>query len=399
MYPNGSTGKIVNAIHNKLLKLNHNSIICFGRGENRKQKGIYKTSTEIEAKFNNLISRFTGVMYAGCYFSTKKLKKIIIKEKPDIVHLHCLNGYFVNVYNIIEFLNKQKIPTVLTLHAEFMYTGNCNHAYNCDKWQTGCGKCNNLKYQTNSIFIDNTHYSWEKMKKAFEDFNNLYVVSVSPWVMNRATLSPILKGKRHTVILNGVDTNIFTGNKQENVLQKYNLNDYNIILHVTPEFSISNNDNKGGKFIIMLAEKLKNYPNYRIVVIGKYNKKETYPENIVFIGYTKNVKELSDWYASAKYTVITSKRETFSMVLAESLCSGTPVLCFKSGGPETIGIENMSKFFEYGDINGIYKQIISIPNLSCNSEEAQSKYSLNNMCNEYIKLYTYLLNNKKNCYK
>lgn len=101
-------------------------------------------------------------MYGGCLISTDKLFRIIKKEKPDIVHLHCLNGYFINIYRLITFLKNNNYKTVLTLHAEFMYTANCGHALECDKWKTGCGKCPRLRSETKSWFIDGTAKSWKK---------------------------------------------------------------------------------------------------------------------------------------------------------------------------------------------------------------------------------------------
>ena len=105
-------------------------------------------------------------MYGGCFASTRKLISIIKREKPDVVHVHCVNGHVVNIYNIITYLKKSKIKTVLTLHAEFMHTANCGHAYECEKWKTGCGNCPRNKSVTSSWVFDNTHKSWLKMKKA-----------------------------------------------------------------------------------------------------------------------------------------------------------------------------------------------------------------------------------------
>ena len=46
-------------------------------------------------------------------------------------------------------------------------------------------------------------------KEAITSFDNLTVVSVSPWLMERAMLSPILADKKHAVVLNGLDTDVF----------------------------------------------------------------------------------------------------------------------------------------------------------------------------------------------
>ena len=159
----GSTGKIINDIHNGLLSAGIESIICYGRGKKSEVSGIYKVCGELYAKTNNLGSRITGLAYGGCDVSTKHLISIIQTEKPNVVHLHCLNGHFVNIYRLVERLNRHRLPTVLTLHAEFMHTANCSYAFDCEKWKTGCGNCPCLKEATQSLFFDRTHTSGMKM--------------------------------------------------------------------------------------------------------------------------------------------------------------------------------------------------------------------------------------------
>ena len=131
VYKKGSTGKIVYDLHTEFKNRNIESIVCYGRGQRFNEAGVYKTCGEIYSKINNLLSRVTGIMYGGCGYSTSKLFKIIQKEKPDIVHLQCINGYFVNIYRLVEWLKKNKIPTVATLHADFMFTGGCGYSIDC----------------------------------------------------------------------------------------------------------------------------------------------------------------------------------------------------------------------------------------------------------------------------
>ena len=194
VYKKGSTGKITHDLHKGLLDAGMESIVCYGRGELVNEPGVYKTCPEWYSKLNNALSRITGIMYGGCYFSTNKLISIIKKEQPDIVHLQCINGYFVNIYRLVTWLKENHIKTVLTLHAEFMYTANCGHALECERWKKGCGGCPRRKAETLSLLFDGTAASWKLMKSAFDGFeNDLTVVSVSPWLTNRAKQSPILE--------------------------------------------------------------------------------------------------------------------------------------------------------------------------------------------------------------
>ena len=389
VYNKGSTGKIMCDIHNGLLENGIESVICYGRGAGTTDKNVYKTCSELYAKLNNLLSRITGLMYGGCFFSTNKLISIIKKEKPDVVHLHCINGYFVNIYRLVSWLKKSKIKTVLTLHAEFMHTANCGHALDCDKWKTGCGSCPRLKQETKSWLFDGTHKSFVKMQRAFEDFENLTVVSVSPWLMERAEQSPILKGKKHTVVLNGLNTDIFKIYDTSELRKKHGINeDEKVVFHATPSFSDDKNHFKGGYYVLELA---KAFTNVKFLIAGPFKIEGAIPENVILLGNVNNQVELAKYYSMADLTVITSKKETFSMILAESMACGTPVAGFFAGGPETITINDYSLFAEYGNIERLKEATEKILNQSFNrkqiSAEAKEKYCKQNMLNNYLEVY------------
>ena len=138
VYDYGSTGKITKDLHNVLKSQGFESVVLYGRRQESQEKDIIKTCSEFEAKANNVLSRFTGRPYAVSPIGTHRTIAELEREKPDVVHLHCINGFFVNIYTLLDYLKKKKIPTVLTLHAEFMYTGNCGYAFDCNKWKTGC---------------------------------------------------------------------------------------------------------------------------------------------------------------------------------------------------------------------------------------------------------------------
>ncbi len=391
VYKTGSTGKIVADIHAELIKNGHESVVCYGRGEKSTEPNVYKTCGEFYGKINALRSRLTGVMYGGCRLSTNKLISIIKKERPDVVHLHCLNGNFVNIYKIVSWLKKSGIKTVLTLHAEFMHTANCGYALDCEKWKTGCGKCPRLKKETKSFFRDGTYSSWKKMKKAFDGFNNnLVVVSVSPWLMERAKQSPILADKNHTVVYNGLDSNIFKLYETNELKDKHGITDEKVIFHATPNFKNDPNHIKGGYYVLQLAEKMKN-ENVKIIVAGDYDTTIEFPKNIIMLGRVNDQVELAKYYSMADVTLLTSKKETFSMICAESLCCGTPVVGFKAGAPEQISLPDYSEFVEYGNIDKLYesvhKVLETLPIKSKISGIAKETYSKEIMAIKYTKIY------------
>jgi putative colanic acid biosynthesis glycosyltransferase len=388
VYNSGSTGKIVRDLSIGLLNYKVESIVCYGRGKKVEKYNIHKVCREWESYVYHIWSRLSGVMYGGGFYSTKKLCRIIARESPDVVHIQCINGYFVNIYKLITWLKHKHYKTVLTLHAEFMYTANCGCAFDCEKWMNGCIRCEQYKGITQSMLLNNTGYSWKKMKDAFENFNELVVVSVSPWIMKRAKKSPMLNDKRHFVVFNGLDSSIFHFNKSRKLIEKYCQDEKKIVFHATPFFTDDEGHIKGGKYVIELAEQM---PDLQFVVAGRYKDNMKLPKNILLLGKITNQFELANWYSLASITVITSKSESFSMIVAESLCCGTSVVGFQAGGPESIAIPEYSEFVKYGDIAAlkscITKVLEKIPEKEYVSGEAVKLYSLEAMTQNYISIY------------
>ena len=150
-------------------------------------------SSEFEAKIHSVLSRLTGIDFGYSPIATWKTIRTIKRFAPDIVHLHCLNGHFMNVYHLIEYLIKHKIPSVLTLHAEIMHTAGCEHAYDCTKWIKGCHDCNRIAGLITHYFRDDSKYAYQRMQRAFGGFSNLLIVGVSNWLTNRAMQSGVFK--------------------------------------------------------------------------------------------------------------------------------------------------------------------------------------------------------------
>ena len=102
---------------------------------------------------------------------------------------------------------------------------------------------------------------------------------------------------------------------------------------------------------------------------------------------------LAAYYSMADVTLLTSKKETFSMVCAESLCCGTPVIGFLAGGPETIAIPEYSQFCPYGDIEQLEKLLSDKKKYEKRiiAENAQKNYAISEMIEKYIEIYHQLI--------
>ena len=380
VYKTGSTGKIVYDLKKELEKNGHETYVCYGRGQNLREKGTIKFSYNLETLFHAFLSRIIGLMGYFSYFSTKRLINTIKKFKPDIVHIHETHSYFINYLSLIEYLKKENIKTIWTFHCEYMYTGNCGHSYECEKWKNICETCPDIKRYPRSLFFDFTHKMFLDKKKAFQSFNNLIIVTPSQWLKDRVKKS-FLKDKRIEVIHNGIDTEIFKPRDFSYLKEKYNIGEKKVILSVAPDIM---RDEKGGKWIVKLAEKCLDL-NCVFIIIGVKDLNEKFPDNVIALGRTENQIELAKYYSLADIFVICSQKETFSMTCAEAISCGTQVIGFKSGAPETVFLNSI--FVDYGDLKTLKKEIENYlqNNLTTNTE---NMYSIEKMFQGYLRLYT-----------
>ena len=119
------------------------------------------------------------------------------------------------------------------------------------------------------------------------------------------------------------------------------------------------------------------------------------PNNIKLLGAITDSSYLASLYSMADLTVLTSKKETFSMVCAESLCCGTPIVGFEAGAPEQISLPDYSRFVTHGDTQAlaqIARELLDTPmNKVKISQQAHQVYAKEKMAKQYIENYKRLL--------
>lgn len=391
VYGVGSTGKITKDIHEGLLQKGYDSVVIYGRQKKVQDTSVYKLCPEWYAKLNNLRSRIDGIMYGGAYISTMAIIRKIKKENPDVVHLQCINGYFCNIFKLLSFLKKQKIKTVLTLHAEFMYTANCGYAGECKQWIEGCAKCPKLREETLSVLFDRTKKSWKKMHDIYRDWNELCIVGCSQWIIDRASNCESLKNKKMLTLHNGIDNNrIFYPRKEAKsyIREKYSIAyDKKIILYVAPVFSKL----KGFDFIIDLIKQSSELP-FHFILAG--DTVEVEYDNVTVVGKIANQEYLSKLYSAADVFVIASRDDNYPTVCLEAISCGTPVIGFDVGGVKETIYSGMGSVVALGDIEAMKNQLIEVTNNILSEEtieRARRYHSKERMVSEYEELYNSLI--------
>lgn len=355
VYGYGSTGIIVKNLCEYYKEQGNDVYVLYGRGKATQNNDIKlkKCTFELESKFSHLLSLKTGNLYGGMYFSTKRAERYIKKIKPDLVHLHCLNGFFINIYKLLMFLKTNNFKTILTNHADFMFTANCGYALECEKWKNEeCNGCDRVREFCGKYALNNTHKYFVRLKRSLLDFKTLSVTCVSPWLTSRVKESPLYLENKIDTVLNPVciSKSQVSLNPYLDALNKKNKKRLALFICNQP-----NNVEKGLTWFYKIAEAMKD-SDFLFALIGS----DIHPSlpNIVSYGPIIN-DSIANFYKHADITLLFSMRETFSMIVAESLCCGTPVCGFRSGGPESIAIPRFSWFFDYGDVDSVKNLLLS----------------------------------------
>ena len=384
--PNGSTGSIMMNIHRELLNQGHESYVVWGRGRNAENDHEIYMNDKLGVYLHVLYSRLTGKHGFASKRATRKLLKKLDEIKPDIIHLHNIHGYYINIELLFNYLKKNNIKVIWTLHDCWSFTGQCPHfeRIKCEKWKNGCYKCPLIKTYPKS-FIDNSKWNYNKKKELFTGLD-LKIVTPSYWLAKLVKIS-FLKDYEVEVINNGIDTNIFKPTPS-NFREKYNLQDKIIILGVSSVWT----EAKGYYDFIELSNLLDD--NYKIVLVGLNEKQlKEIPSNILGLPRTNGPKELAEIYTAADVFFNASLEESFGLTTIEALSCKTNAIVYNSTAlPEIIDGTN-GYIIDSNNIYEVYDKIKNCINKE-KSNATVSKYKLNLMINNYIKSYKIL--NAKN---
>ena len=328
----GSTGRIVENLGNLCIKNGWSSYIACRDFENS-NSNIIKIGNKKDKYIHFLQSRLIDNHGFASVTATKKLIKKIIKIDPDVIHLHNLHGYYLNISILFNYLRTTNKSIFWTLYDCWSFTGHCTYydLVKCNKWQTECNNCDNKYEYPKSIFLDRSRQNFIKKKNIFADIKNLKIIVNSKWLKGEVKKS-FLSGYQISVIYNGINLDDFKPMLTFDRLRELKLEKKFVILGLTSEWS----KRKGLIDFIKLSYQLKD--DEIIVLDGlTITQKNKLPKNIIALERAKSIKELNILYSMADVFVNTTKEDNFPTTNLEALACGTPVITYDSGGsPEAV---------------------------------------------------------------
>ena len=386
----GSTGRIAEEIGQTAIGNGYETYFAYGRIARESKCNVIKIGNSLNVKFHGVESLLFDNHGFSSRIATKRFIRRIAEIKPDIINIHKIHGYYINVKILFEYLSKINIPVVWTFHDCWPFTGHCSHfmRFNCNKWKTGCFSCPNRGGYPKSMFLDNSKNNYKRKKNLFTKINEMTIVSPSNWLSDFVKESFLMQ-KHILTINNGTDLNVFKP-INNNLKSKLGLKNEKIIIGVASVWTQA----KGLHDFIKLNELLSE--EYKIILVGLNKKqKESLPANIIGIERTESVHELAELYSIADVFVNPTYSDNFPTTNIEALACGTPVITYKTGGsPEAVD-EKTGVVVEQGNINQLKEAIELIAknkgeySENCR-ERAVNLYNKQDRFNDYIKLFNSL---------
>ena len=292
-----------------------------------------------------------------------KLKKIIEKEKFQIIHTHTPMGSVVTRLAAKNARKKYKTKVIYTAHGFHFFEGapliNWIVFYPIEKYLS--------KYTDCLITINEEDYNLAKTK-----FN--------------AKKVELVNGV-------GVDENKFdfqmSDEEKHKLRRSLGLNDDDFVIIYVAELSKRKNQGMLIKAVKELTDEGKD--NIKVILPGIDSRKGYYQEmtkkleieqNIKFLGYRKDIPKLlkiSNLYVS------TAKQEGLPVNLVEAMFSGLPIIATDCRGNRDVA----EKLVNIDNINELYESIKKYINDEEKyiSSEITNKYKLKNIIKEMVKIY------------
>lgn len=375
----GSVGKIARNLSESLVANGHECIVCYARGKEYSSDSSFRFGSKQSIYWHVLNARLFDSDGFHSKGATKDLIKYLESLNPDIIHIHCLHGYYLNYQMLFKYFKDSKKKVVWTMHDCWAYTGHCAFYdfVECSKWKVNCEQCPQKGSYPKSLLLDCSKRNFETKKDAFTSLSvdDLKIVTPSRWLKNEIKKS-FLSKYPITVINNDVDLRAFYIDKDVTIEKK--------ILGVANIWD----RRKGLNDFIELSKVIPD--EYKILIVGASEDqiKKLAEYGIDAIGRTSNIEELANLYRTSTILLNPTYEDNYPTVNVEAISCGLPVVTYKTGGsPEIVENTGMGRIVEKKDFVAVVGYLDEAYKRALDKKPAIE----NKMVAQYLALYEELI--------
>ncbi len=302
----------------------------------------------------------------------------------DVYSIHNMHGAYWNFWTLP--ILTRRAPVFLTLHDEWLLTGDCAYTYDCQRWQDQCGKCPQASVPNPDERVciggaDATRFNLRLKRAAMKvsDTTSLAVVAPTRWLLDQASKAPHLAGIPRHHVPYGVDLQIFRPQDKSECRRTLGLPmDHTLLM--APASNIHDPRKNFGA----LRQELTNasWPkDCTVVVAGRTNDAtrasfEGLP--VRFLGYLARPAEMTRAISACDATLVLSKADNLPYVGLESLACGRPVIGSRAGGiPEMINQGETGWIWDaqIGELSSLAASIASFAPTESAAREKAARHS------------------------
>ena len=379
----GSVGRIADQIGETVMRRGWESYIAYARVCNPSKSKTIKIGDRLGLYWHGIMTRLFDRHCLHSINATKKLIRQIKEISPDVIQLHHIHGYFLNMRVLFDYLSSVDIPIIWVFHDCWSMTGHCAYFdyVGCERWKTGCFDCPEKKSYPTSLLFDRSRRNYIEKRELFTSVKNMTIVPVSNWLGNIVKESFLSKYDVQ-VIHNGIDISKFQP-LQSNIKERYGISDKNVVLGVASPWG----RRKGLEDFFELHRHI-SHDEYQIVLIGLSEVQiKQLPNGIIGLTRTESVEELAKGYSVADVFVNPTYEDTYPTTNLEAISCGTPVITYRTGGsPESV-TSHTGRVVEQGDVESVVKAVKEL----C----AEDREAVRDACREYAEVHF----DKKECFK
>lgn len=330
-----STGRICGEIAKKYEAKGWDVRIGYGRVPGVPEwcrKWAVRIGSSFSVYLHALIVRFWGDYGLGrfkSYYATKRFLRWAESWHPDMVWMHSINGYYLNVELLFEWLKRHPdIKVKWTLHDCWAFTGRCGHFIlsGCRQWEHNCVRCPDSYRSRNQLFSRNCYNDFMRKKLAFCGVKDLTLVTPCKWLAE-LTRKSFLREYPVEVLYNTIDTGIFKPVKSD-IHNRLCREGQRLIIGVSGIW----NTNKGLEDFYQLR-KLIPENKYVIVLVGLNVKQSmVVPAGIIGLKTMNNLYELAKIYSAADWFFNPTHEDNFPTVNLEARACGCKIVTYDTGG-------------------------------------------------------------------
>lgn len=367
----GSTGRIAEDIGRVVMDHGYESYIAYGRGQRPSSSNLIRIGNDLDVKLHGIKTMLLDRHGFGSKQATKIFIKQVEKIQPDVIGLHNLHGYYLNIEVLFDFLKASNIPVLWTLFDCWAFTGHCTYFDNiqCEKWIKGCHHCPKTRYYPTSYGLDQSKNNYADKKRLFTGLDHMELVVHSNWLKDLVKQS-YLKSLPVHCIPSGIDLDVFQPSEPLEVARKKELSgNKKIILGVASIWD----PRKGLADFIELSKIISN--DYQVVLIGLNEQQiKNLPPDIIGIQRTESTADLAAWYSTATVFINPTWQDNFPTTNLEALACGTSVITYNSGGsPEAVDADT-GVVIEKGNVEGLWKAVLEL--------ELKNREELKGLCRQ-----------------